>query len=704
MKSLAVRERPDCRVHLENENYANPEVVNLKVHKRWLVAIATVTSLAGSTLAQDVGFVTPKNQFQTELVRQVFDHAFTRCEDKYLVAFDAGQQASLEQSGIEYQILLSGADLDQTYVVRQLGHAEQAKLDVNALDKPLEISAGVYLAAMSQKAAADLTANTGWVATPLSELNIRFYYVPPAVSTMLSTLTDFPTDSLAALVSQDSLYAFDTRLEAFQTRYIWTDSIDRARDWIVQKFLNWGYTNVTTPQFYYYDWHYNVMAVKPGYAEPDKVIVVGGHYDSITYGQSPGPYEYAPGADDNASGTSTVMEMARVLANVPLRKTVIFMAFSAEEVGLVGSQAAAQDFVYNGTDIEVMYNFDMVAYTEDTYWDIEVSSGSNKAYRDLAGATASRVTSLIPVLLNAPGNSDHDSFRNQGFNIVNAIEADFNNAGWHTNLDLSSRLNFPYLTDVVKMAVASVAIVANAAHPTFVEDIIDQGDGQSLEVFWSDCDPTYQYSVQYGTSPGVYSDTVIVPAGMCSYTFSGLTEGQAYYFAVVGSAADAYPPVYTVEGSETPYMVPRAPKSFSAGPELNQIVLDWADNREADFSHYRIWRRLDGLDWSLYQDNVTSSSWIDASVVGQVNFNYRVTAVDVSGYESDFSSESGSYAGTFDGGILLVDEISQGAPLPNQATQEAYFDTVFGGTPHALTYVENISQALNRSTAGRYSS
>ncbi|MFQ6008047.1 MAG: M20/M25/M40 family metallo-hydrolase [Candidatus Zixiibacteriota bacterium] len=670
-----------------------------------LIVIFLGTQTRSEEKVPGVGFITIKNRSQADLVTKIIDHAYTRVDNRFLVSFDAHQQELLTSAGIEYEIVLESADPASTYIVRHLCHPSPRPVDMSSLGKTVDIGLGMQLVRMSRIVASTLAENTGLVATPLDQMQIRFHYLPPAIVNQLTGIIDFPTDSLVNLVSQDSIYVFNKRLEDFQTRYIWTDSIDRARDWIAQKFRDWGYTDVTTPEFWWNgDWHYNVMAVKPGYAEPDKVIVIGGHYDSIVYGQTPGPMEFAPGADDNGSGTTTVMELARVLADVPLRKTIIFIAFSAEEVGLVGSRAAAQKFMNDGTDIEVMYNFDMVGYTKDEYDSILVTSGPNQAYRDVTAAAATRLTSLIPIIRISPGNSDHSSFREQGYNVVFTIEADFNSVNYHSNSDSTSKLDFPYFTEVVKMAVASVAIVADAAHPTSIEKIVDIGDGQSLEIFWSDCDSSYKYTLYYGNSSGSYTDSVAVPQGQCSYIVSGLTEGESYYFSVIGEAPEGYPAIYSVEDSEIPLSVPRPPMSLIAEPDTNRIVLNWDDNREADLSHYRLYRQYEGLNWILYKDNIESSSFIDTAVVGQVNHVYKVTAVDDDGNESDFSNMAEAYVPTFDGGILVVDDIAQEGGMPSQADQEAFFDTIFGQTPFGLYRVEDFSAVLRRSIAGRYSS
>ncbi len=671
----------------------------------YLAASLIVVLSWSHALADEIGYVTIQNEYQAELVTRIVNHAHSRDGNRFLISVTDAERDLLQGSGVEFETLLKDADPEATYVVSCLCHPDYVPPEIDRLAQGIDIGAGQRLVPMDRAAASSLPTGSGLVATALVELQIPVRYLPPAVAGLLAQLAEYPSDSLANRVSQDSVYAFNTRLEDFSTRYIWSDSIDRARDWIVQKFLGWGYAQVSTPEFWFDgDWHYNVMAVKPGYAEPDHVIVIGGHYDSITYGVEPGPMVFAPGADDDGSGVATVMEVARVLADIPLRKTIIFMAFSAEEVGLVGSWDAAWGFASTGTNLEVMYNYDMVGYTENTLWDISITSGANSAYRDLTAATATRVTQLIPVIGSSPGSSDHWPFLQFGYNIVNHIEADFNWAGWHTNLDISDRMDFPYLTEVVKMAVASIAIVADAAHPTEIEEVIDVGDGQSLEVAWTNCDSSYAYILVWGVASGVYTDTVLVPSGQCSYVVAGLTEGQTYYFSVFGDPPAGYPAIYSVEGSGIPYVVPRAPKNLTAAPAPNSIELGWEDNREADFSHYLVYRRYGQAGYVPYLGGVTSSSLVDTGVLGQVNYGYKVTAIDLDGYESDFSNEAETYAATFDGGILIVDEMTAGVGMPSQTVQEEYFTQIFENTPYSVYQIDSESEALTRSQACRYSS
>ena len=105
----------------------------------------------------------------------------------------------------------------------------------------------------------------------------------------------------------------------------------------------------------------NVIAEIPGAVDPNKVIVIGAHYDSINLQGSAS--SISPGADDNASGTSGVIEAAKALVQGgPYEHTIRFVAFSAEEFGLVGASANAAQSLADGEEILGMLNMDMISY------------------------------------------------------------------------------------------------------------------------------------------------------------------------------------------------------------------------------------------------------------------------------------------------------------------------------------------------------
>jgi|MDSW01.1.fsa_nt_gb hypothetical protein len=116
----------------------------------------------------------------------------------------------------------------------------------------------------------------------------------------------------------------------------------------------------------------NVVGVLPGtnpkYA--NDYIAIGGHHDHAGIG-GPGamgfPGEIHNGADDNASGTSGVLELAEYFASNPLEHPIIFMTFSAEERGLLGSKALLDSGVLPNENILFMINLDMIGRMQEDY-------------------------------------------------------------------------------------------------------------------------------------------------------------------------------------------------------------------------------------------------------------------------------------------------------------------------------------------------
>ena len=151
-----------------------------------------------------------------------------------------------------------------------------------------------------------------------------------------------------------------------------------------------------------------------GTENPQDIIVLGSHLDSINNNNN----QDAPGADDNASGTATNLEIFRVLMEKGIRpkKTVEIHAYAAEEIGLVGSAEIANDYKSSNKKVSAMIQFDMNGYTE----------GSNKIYF-VSNGTNSTLTSqlgeLVDNYLNVPwdkqfllfGSSDHASWNKRGF-------------------------------------------------------------------------------------------------------------------------------------------------------------------------------------------------------------------------------------------------------------------------------------------------
>jgi len=166
----------------------------------------------------------------------------------------------------------------------------------------------------------------------------------------------------------------------------------------------------------------NVIGVLEG-AGPlaEETVVIGAHYDhlgrgGITSGSlAPFSRNIHNGADDNASGTAMVMELARRLARrpEPLARRVVFMAFSGEERGLLGSKHYVEHPLFPLDKTVMMINFDMVGRLNEKGELTIVGTGSTpgiEAIVDALGSAAGFKVKKVKGMTDGFGGSDHESF------------------------------------------------------------------------------------------------------------------------------------------------------------------------------------------------------------------------------------------------------------------------------------------------------
>jgi hypothetical protein len=216
----------------------------------------------------------------------------------------------------------------------------------------------------------------------------------------------------------------------------------------------------------------NVIATRTGQIHPDEIVLITAHIDDMPSGT------YAPGADDNGSGSVGVMAAAEIFSQYQFDRTIRFVLFTGEEQGLLGSSAYA-DMVYNlGETIVACYNMDMLAWDNDSQpiVDIHTRRTNDVGYAaDLAIATAfvdvvntyglsSEITpEIVPDAIWA---SDHSRFWNKGYPAVLAIEdwQDFNDF-YHTTNDALRNVNMPYYTAFAKASLGTCAQIGGVLVP-----------------------------------------------------------------------------------------------------------------------------------------------------------------------------------------------------------------------------------------------
>jgi leucyl aminopeptidase len=163
------------------------------------------------------------------------------------------------------------------------------------------------------------------------------------------------------------------KLTSFHTRYYKSDYGLQSSDWVQSKVASIvkdaGAENVVTVESFPHKWQqHSVIAKIPGKSK--NTIVIGAHQDSINL-FLPSIFA-APGADDDGSGTVTIMEAFRALlesgevAGGNATNTVEFHWYSAEEGGLLGSQAIFQSYEEQGRQVKAMLQQDMTGFVEKT--------------------------------------------------------------------------------------------------------------------------------------------------------------------------------------------------------------------------------------------------------------------------------------------------------------------------------------------------
>jgi len=497
----------------------------------------------------------------------------------------------------------------------------------------------------------------------------------------LVTTTDSLISQVTSTVNVDTVRYFIQSLQDFQTRFLFANTRDAVALWIKNQFLQMGFTDVVLDSFQYQGtWQKNVIATLPGIYEPEVFNIVGGHHDSYSSGD---PLVFAPGADDNASGTAAVLEIARVIKanNYQPESTIKFITFAAEEYGLWGSKDYAEKALLEGMNIKIMINHDMISHTyyPANQSEIDINRYSGFDYlRDLAFYCIENYSVLTPSNggVNSSGSDSH-SFWQRGFPSVYFEETNFS-PFYHSPADTIGNYNMEYCAEVIKSSCAT--LLMNIVMPTKIENynLIDVGTGNSLLLMWSpNQSPDFEsYKIYLGTQSGVY-DSVYTTTDTL-FTVNNLTEGNLYYVGVSVLDQDGFESLI-VERSAIPLELPLSPTEFSAKPLWHQVELSWQSNNEYDFYGYNIYRSVDEnqlgekLNQIIYQDTI----YVDNTASNGIYYYYTVKAVDSLLNESIDNTTLRSRVVSLDQGILIVDETADGdGSLMNPTDQEVddYYD------------------------------
>lgn len=300
-------------------------------------------------------------------------------------------------------------------------------------------------------------------------------------------------------ISADSLRANLQTLVSFGTRNTFSDTVSAttgigaARRWIYRRFKSYSAANSNRLKVYFdfFDQPLsgraaeatgvqsvrtaNVVAVLPG-TKTKRMLIVGGHYDSMNRDRYDGKIE-ANGANDDGSGTAVVMELARVMSQFQFEHTLAFIAFTGEEQGLWGSTHFAEAAKERGEVIDAAITNDIVGNIYGGDGSVEnnrlrcfspdpMDSDSRQLARHIRKLASRYVPELAVDLIfrldRVGRGGDHRPFTEQGYAGIRFTEANENYSRQHTIDDKIDMVSFDYMARVAKVNATTLASLALA--------------------------------------------------------------------------------------------------------------------------------------------------------------------------------------------------------------------------------------------------
>ncbi len=320
----------------------------------------------------------------------------------------------------------------------------------------------------------------------------------------------------------------------------------------------------------------NVVATLKG-TQPqsvDRIYVVSGHYDSMCNSPTDAKCD-APGANDDASGTAAVLEMARVMAKYEFDATIVFMAVAGEEQSLLGSTHFAEQAKQKNWNIDAMFTNDIVGNTlggngvrdrgnvrvfsegvpsNETAAEAttrrSVGGENDSASRQLARFIKETQESFLPqfkVMLvyrrdRYGRGGDHIPFLERGFPAVRFTEVNEEFRNQHQNVrvengvqfgDLPEFVDFAYVANVARVNAASLAALAFAPSRPKGVTILSQRLQNDTELKWdanTEPDLTGYEIVWRDTTAPVWTNSKAV-GNVTSFTMKGMSKDN-YFFGV----------------------------------------------------------------------------------------------------------------------------------------------------------------------------
>lgn len=265
-----------------------------------------------------------------------------------------------------------------------------------------------------------------------------------------------------------------------------------AFNWIKNKYLSYGYTAgqiVEDPFTFDYNnstiSSKNLVITKTGTLYPNIYVIICAHYDTIA----------GPGVNDNGSGTSILLEAARILKNVPTDYSIKFIHFSGEEQGLYGSEHYANEVVYQNNsrniDVKLVFNIDQVG------GQLGNNNTTIKCERDISGlttnnamsnqitqelATCTELYSPLQTVITNAYSSDYIPFEQKN-EVITGFYENIQSSRPHTPNDTFANVDPVYVYKIGKAAVGALQHFASASSVLGTEEVHTENSLTAVKIY-----------------------------------------------------------------------------------------------------------------------------------------------------------------------------------------------------------------------------
>ena len=265
-----------------------------------------------------------------------------------------------------------------------------------------------------------------------------------------SSICNKETLEMISLVKQKNIENILTDFVNIGPKFTGSENCKKTGEYIYKEFKNMGL------DVYYDNWKYvryqdrNVVATLNGIdPESDAVFIICAHYDTI--GGS-------PGANDDGSGIAAMITIAKILSKYQFNQTIKFIAFSGHEVGLFGSFAYAKKAYFEDENIIAALMLDMIGNTTKTGNVLQIHK-SNRAdwIFQIVQKVSNDYKEFVNIEVEGVANTacDEKSFLDLGYNGMLFIQPNCWEPPNHCPEDDLETINFPHLTNVTKLILAT---------------------------------------------------------------------------------------------------------------------------------------------------------------------------------------------------------------------------------------------------------